>query len=615
MPKIFICYRREDSAYAAQQIYRELIDHFGSESVVFDVDAIPLGTDFREHLNKEVSKCDILLAVIGNQWIEILKQRLDEPNDFVRIEIQAALERKIPVVPILVDKASVPGEKNLPPELAGLAYRNAAEVRAGHDLQNHLKRLIGGLDRLLAERKAEEERRRKAEENRKRKEAEAKHKAEDERKHKEAEARLRAEEERKRREVKAEIEPDKSELAKVKPPEPKADATAPAEPKSPKPRRTGNALKFGVLAGVAVLLIVGIWWYVSESQKKKLQIEVESKIERILTGIALLEQSVFKTESLEQLNDSYKKSDDLGRDLSDIERMSAVVGLSQKAEKARKSLEELIRLLNTQKQKLDEEEQNRKAAEEERIRKAKEERMTPPKFLTNTIGMKYVLIPAGSFTMGSPLEEPGRDDDEKLHEVTISKPFYLQTTEVTQGQWKRVMKDNPSRFKESGDDCPVENVSWDDAQKFIKRLNEMEGNNKFKYRLPTEAEWEYACRARTNTSFSFKGDASKLNEYGWYSSNSERRTHPVKTLKPNLWGLYDMHGNVWEWCQDWYGDYPSSPITDPKGSAKGARRVLRGGSWNYHEEDCWSANRAFNSPDGRLLNLGFRLARSVALGS
>jgi hypothetical protein len=278
-----------------------------------------------------------LLAVIGDQWIEILKQRLDEPNDFVRIEIRAALEREIPVVPVLVGNASVPSEKNLPPELAAIAYKNAAEVRAGSDLQNHLKRLIGGLDRLLAGRKVEEERRRKTEENRKRKEVEAKHKAEDERKRKEAEVRLRAEEERKRREVKAVIKPDKPEPAKVKPPEPKADAAATTEPKFPEPRKTSNALKFGVLAGVAVLLIVGIWWYASESQKKKLQIEVESKIEGILTEIALLEQSVSKAESLEQLNDSYKKSDILGRELSDIERMSAVVGLSQKAEKARKS--------------------------------------------------------------------------------------------------------------------------------------------------------------------------------------------------------------------------------------------------------------------------------------
>ena len=164
VPKVFICYRREDSKWPAQLIYNDLTNHFGSGSVVFDVDTIPPGIDFREYLYKEVSKCDILLAIIGDQWLGILERRLGEPNDFVRIEIQAALERQIPVVPILVGKASVPNEKDLPPKLAGLAYMQAAEVHAGPDLQNHLKRLVSGLDRLLAQRKAEEEQRRLEEE-------------------------------------------------------------------------------------------------------------------------------------------------------------------------------------------------------------------------------------------------------------------------------------------------------------------------------------------------------------------------------------------------------------------------------------------------------------------
>jgi flagellar biosynthesis GTPase FlhF len=192
MPKVFICYRREDSAYPAHQIYTILTQHFGSESVVFDVDTIPLGIDFRKYLNKQVSKCDILIAVIGDKWMENLKQGLDKPNDFVRIEIQAALKREIPVVPVLVGKATMPDEENLPPELGGLAYMQAAEVRAGPDLKVHLTRLIDGLKHLLTEIKAEEE-------ERKRKEVEeAKRKAEEERKQKEAEeARRKAEKERK----------------------------------------------------------------------------------------------------------------------------------------------------------------------------------------------------------------------------------------------------------------------------------------------------------------------------------------------------------------------------------------------------------------------------------
>jgi formylglycine-generating enzyme required for sulfatase activity len=197
----------------------------------------------------------------------------------------------------------------------------------------------------------------------------------------------------------------------------------------------------------------------------------------------------------------------------------------------------------------------------------------PDKF-TNSIGMKFVLIPAGEFTMGSPENEQGRDSNEPQHKVKITKPFYMQTTEVTQAQWKAVMGNNPSYFK--GNDLPVETVSWDDAQEFIKKLSAKEG---VKYRLPTEAEWEYACRAGSTTKFYFGEDESKLDEYAWYHNNSDGKTHPVGQKKPNAWGLYDMHGNVWEWCQDWYGAdyYKNSPAEDPQGPASAESRVLRGG--------------------------------------
>jgi formylglycine-generating enzyme required for sulfatase activity len=169
------------------------------------------------------------------------------------------------------------------------------------------------------------------------------------------------------------------------------------------------------------------------------------------------------------------------------------------------------------------------------------------------------------------------------------------------------MGDNPSEFKDCGDDCPVENVSWNDAQGFIKKLNEIEGVDN--YRLPTEAEWEYACRAETNTEFSFGDEASELGEYAWYIDNSGDRTHPVGTKKPNAWGLYDMHGNVIEWCQDWYADYPSNSVTDPKGPSKGEYRVLRGGSWLINARRIRSADRFRNDPNYRYLGIGFRVAR------
>ena len=177
-----------------------------------------------------------------------------------------------------------------------------------------------------------------------------------------------------------------------------------------------------------------------------------------------------------------------------------------------------------------------------------------PNVITNSIGMKLVLIPAGEFLMGSPESDSDAPDEEKpQHKVRISKPFYLGVTEVTQEQYERVMGENPSRFK--GDpQRPVEKVSWEDAVAFCRKLSEKEGRT---YRLPTEAEWEYACRAGSQTKWSFGDDDSALKEYAWYLDNADSTTHPVAQKKPNAWGLYDMHGNVWEWCQDWYGDVPT----------------------------------------------------------
>ena len=253
------------------------------------------------------------------------------------------------------------------------------------------------------------------------------------------------------------------------------------------------------------------------------------------------------------------------------------------------------------------------------------------------IGMKFVPIPAGSFMMGSPPNEPGRYDDETQHKVTISKPFYMQTTQVTQKQWQAIMGNNPSYFRNAGEDCPVEQVSWDDVQEFIKKLNQKEGTNK--YRLPTEAEWEYAARAGTETAIYTgnmkiigENNAPDLDPIAWYGGNSgvdyeggydssdwkEKQydhkiagTHPVGKKKPNAFGLYDILGNVWEWCQDWYDkDYLSGAVTDPTGPSMGRwHRVIRGGGWNRHAKYCRSASRIISPSDNRAGNLGFRLVR------
>lgn len=191
----------------------------------------------------------------------------------------------------------------------------------------------------------------------------------------------------------------------------------------------------------------------------------------------------------------------------------------------------------------------------------------------------------------------------------------MQTTEVTQGQWRAVMGDNPSRFKNCGDDCPVESVSWNDVQEFIRRLNDRVGTGK--YRLPTEAEWEYACRAETETPFSFgeclsTGEANYNGNHplsGCPKGEYRGKTVAVASFFPNQWGLYDMHGNVWEWCQDWYGDYPSGSVTDPEGPSSSAGHVARGGSWYSYARICRSAYRGGFTPGGRFFSLGFRLSR------
>jgi formylglycine-generating enzyme required for sulfatase activity len=230
------------------------------------------------------------------------------------------------------------------------------------------------------------------------------------------------------------------------------------------------------------------------------------------------------------------------------------------------------------------------------------------KTYTNAIGMEFILIPAGSFIMGADRYfEDAYDEEMPKHRVTLSPSFYLGKCEVTQGEWEAVMGNNPSKNKARNN--PVESVSWKDVQTFISRLNTKEGTNK--YRLPTEAEWEYAARAGTKSAYSFGDETRPLGQYAWYQGNSGRQTHPVGQKQPNPWGLYDMHGNVWEWVQDWHGDYPKSAVTDPSGPSSGVYRVLRGGSWDDSARNLRSAYRFSYSPDDRFEFYGFRLARSL----
>jgi len=232
--------------------------------------------------------------------------------------------------------------------------------------------------------------------------------------------------------------------------------------------------------------------------------------------------------------------------------------------------------------------------------------------IMNTIGMRLKLIPAGTFMMGSPETEEGRGGDEYQHTVTISKAFYMQTTEVTQGQWKDVMGTEP--WNRRGSNYAASHVSWDDAVAYCEKLSEKEGKT---YRLPTEAEWEYACRAGTETRWSFGDDEYSLGDYAWYYGNAEdygeKYAHQVGLKNPNAFGLYDMHGNVNEWCHDYYGEdyYKQSLKQDPTGPARDSRRVLRGGSWTGDARDSRSASRNRDVAVRPAKHFGFRLVREL----
>jgi uncharacterized protein (TIGR02996 family) len=257
--------------------------------------------------------------------------------------------------------------------------------------------------------------------------------------------------------------------------------------------------------------------------------------------------------------------------------------------------------------------------------------------MTNSIGMRFALVPAGRFLMGSPEDEQGREGEETSHEVELTRPFWLGVFTVTQGQWKAVMGDNPSYFSRSLGDgrmqevsdaeldlFPVERVSWEDVQHFLKKLTALpeETKNRRDYRLPTEAEWEYACRGGADSSslpFHFDRPSASLHSsqanfngnhpYGGAARGPYlNRPCKVGSYKPNRLGLFDVHGNVFEWCLDWYDEYPSTPVTDPLGPASGSVRVIRGGGWSNYGQYCRAASRNRYAPSDRSVSLGFRAA-------
>ena len=440
MPKVFISYRRSDNQYAAKVIYDRLVERFGKESVYIDIDDIPAGVDFRHHIRQAVGECDVLVAVVGDSWQELDERgepRLNNPADFVRIEIAEALTRDIPVVPVLVGSAQVPRENELPADLADLAYRNAREVRAGASMTGDLHRLISGIEQALGH-------------------------------------------------------VDK--------------AASPLQPSTSGRVRASSAAK-------------------------------------------------------------------------------PVVDPNQSTEVPKWATS------------ADEDQYGRWAA-----------------FEVGGQQHRMRWLGPGEFLMGSPAAGPELWERGARHRVSLTTGFWLGEMAVSQSLWHQVTGENPSHF--SGENLPVESVSYDDIQQlFLPALNQQ--NPLLKASLPTEAQWEYACRAGTQTSFSF-GDVLSAEMANFDGSNPynnqqagiyRKSTVAVDEFQANPWGLYQMHGNVWEWCADGLRNYVADEqVVDPIGP-DGGERVLRGGAWNRGGRYLRSANRVASPPVSRLRNFGFRLAQ------
>jgi formylglycine-generating enzyme required for sulfatase activity len=223
------------------------------------------------------------------------------------------------------------------------------------------------------------------------------------------------------------------------------------------------------------------------------------------------------------------------------------------------------------------------------------------------VTMEFVLIPRGAFQMGSFMEAAGDADETPRHQVTLTQPFFLGKYEVTQEQWTRLMGSNPSRFK--GAKRPVDTVSWNDCQRFLEKLHAKTGRT---FTLPTEAQWEYACRAGTDLRWNIGDQPTSFGEHAWFIQNSGKTTHPVGEKKPNAWGIHDLYGNLGEWCADWYANpYPKGDAVDPQGPPAGQSKVIRGGAWGDDPINARSAYRNANGPDGAHDGIGFRCVMVV----
>lgn len=547
---IFISYRRDDSSGHAGRLFDGLSARFGEEQVFMDIDQIEPGEDFVQVIESAVGSCEILIALIGRNWLASRDEsgrRLDNPNDFVRLEITAALVRGIPVIPVLVQGARMPRPQDLPEDLSALSRRHALELsdlRWKHDVDQ----LTGVLEKRLArQREARRNAQQQQEEERQRLEAEAqsrRQEAEERERLLAQEAEERAQREREiqaaaLRKREAEEAARRHAAEQVPAPADENSVTAPLETPSSSRETTDSP------AVTKLNKQTGILKWVDRGA--------------IIIALTVLAVIVIV----------------IGIMVADWLQTPVGEGSSPVSNQTESKPPTANR-------------------PEEPLKNS----------ITNHIGMELMWIPPGSFMMGS---ENGRNNEKPVHQVVIREGFYMGKHEVTQAQWQQVIGTNPSGFK--GDSLPVEKVSWNDTQEFIGKLNEMDDG--FVYRLPSEAEWEYACCAGTTGDY-----ASNLDSMAWYEGNSGEHTHPVGQKQANAFGLYDMHGNLWEWCADnWHENYNGAPTDSSIWLHEGGsnQRVVRGGSWQEEAGGGSCAHRVRISSDRRdhRSRIGFRVVASA----
>jgi len=583
-PKIFLSYRREDSAFQTTAIHEKLVDAFGNERVFMDFDSIAPGRDFRARLQLAISQCDVCLAVIGEHWLDAQKdgrRRLDDPRDFVRIEIESALSRDIPVIPLLLGSAVVPAPESLPESLRELSYRNALAIRPGRDFKNDIQALVSQIQSLPAS--------------------------------PEGSAQLG--------ESIPQVEPPPAEKST-----PLAHPSAAgAEDRAIKQyyirqgTNISGPLTSRALKELAASRMLGPDDEVSQDRTvwtvarkvRGLRFDLESpKLTESLSG----EHPVTALEAAPPATPPQSSPAE-----------PAGIGSQTVAPPADRPVQ-VPPWVMAAKARLQTPSSSTGA-----LPVPCQPQPAKPRMRTtwqvgdsrqdNVLAMKFMGCPPGKFQMGSPPSELGRETDEDQVSVTLSAGFWLGKFPVTQGEWERLMRTSPWKgkvFVKEGSDYPATYINWDEANEFAERLNRQERKagrlaDDWSYALPTEAQWEYACRAETTSRFSFGDVDAQLNGFAWFAANTsavgEEFAHRVGRKQQNAWGLSDMHGNVWEWCRDMRVEkLPGG--NDPQVVVGGTERVCRGGGWLSDASNCRSAIRFGYSPVHRSFNLGFRIALS-----